>query len=652
MPMNNISISKKLFIAPVVLILILITLSFVSTHLLDNLSEDMKVISFDLAPDTELAAQVTDSIYKLRLTVKNYIKTSDEKFIEKFDTQAQQWEKDMQRAFQHIHDPARVTLLNNLESMKSQYMDTFLNVVVMNMKQRNQLVNNVLNVTGPQIEQNLTKVMDSAKQDNDVMAGFSAGKTLRAMLLARLYVAQFLVENIPVQVDRFNNVFSVSKYELKSLLNELQDVDRRQLTTDSLALLNKYSEAANSVSSVIYARNEGIATLDDIGPKVVNEVSALRASISQAMKKAATTGQKNADDAIDFLWVMVLVSIIAGSLVAYLISKTIITKLADINNVLADIAQGEGDLTIRIPANGSDELADVANNYNMLADKLQSTIQKVSKATETFLTSSSTLTEQATHTQAEVREQQHQAQMAASAMTEMAASAQEVSNSALQTSELAQSTADAAAQGSKVVVEAAAAMKVLSEQIATASGTVEKVRGDSDAIGSVLDVIKSIAEQTNLLALNAAIEAARAGEQGRGFAVVADEVRSLASRTQESTQEIQNIIISLQQGSESASEAMVNSRRGAENTAKQVESAEQALTLIDGFVVQMNDAISLISVAANQQATASDEVSKSVVTMSDISEVTLSQSIETTASAEELHDLSSEVSGLVRQFKV
>jgi len=652
MNLDNLSISKKLLLVPAILIFFLIVVSISSSKMLDHLAIDMRKISFDLAPDTELAAEITNAVYSLRLTVKNYIQTGNDQFADRFSQQASGWNDQMVKAYDEISNPSRVKMLDALKAMKDQYVGTFSDAVVNNQRTRNDLVKGVLDKEGPQIEKKLTAVMQSAKNDGDIEAAFFAGQALRSLLLGRLYVSKFLVENQPEQVERFLDELDEARSALDTVLGSLENPQRIKLTTEAMELLSKYQRAAVDTSKVIYARNDGIKQLDTIGPQVATKVSELRASIAKSMKDAAIEAEETEKAGVRSLLIGTFIALVIAVLITLFITRAIVNKVNGINTQISDIAKGEGDLTLRIPESGKDELGDLGRNYNEFAGKLQQTIQHVNQSISGLISSAGEMTHKANTTQGEIRQQQAQAEMIASAMTEMSANAQQVSGNAQQASELSRQTNDEAANCSGTVVAATEAMQALSEQISQASEIVDAVRSDSEQIGTVLDVIKSIAEQTNLLALNAAIEAARAGDQGRGFSVVADEVRTLAFRTQESTQEIQAIITSLQQRSENASSAMVESRDTAGRTAEQVQSAESALSSIVDFISQIDSAVAQISTAASEQAAAVNEVTVNINSMSDIASNTLTQAEETTSSAEHLNQLGNEVNSMMSQFKV
>jgi len=240
----------------------------------------------------------------------------------------------------------------------------------------------------------------------------------------------------------------------------------------------------------------------------------------------------------------------------------------------------------------------------------------------------------------------------ATAMNEMAMTAQEVAQNAANTATGAEDANQQALQGHEIVTNTVDGITDLASGIQTASNSIDKVSSDSQEIGRVLDVIKGIAEQTNLLALNAAIEAARAGEQGRGFAVVADEVRSLASRTETSTQEIQQMIERLQQGSEHAVTLMQASNQQADKSVEQASLAGDALQQITQSVASINDMAAQIATAAEEQTSVNEEINRNITNISTISDSTSVEADNTHHSSKDLETLATNLNLLVSQFKV
>jgi len=261
----------------------------------------------------------------------------------------------------------------------------------------------------------------------------------------------------------------------------------------------------------------------------------------------------------------------------------------------------------------------------------------------------SAVTEQ---TSAGVNAQKVETDQVATAMNEMAATVQEVARNAEEASEAAVAADQQAREGDRVVSQAVGQIERLAAEVLHSSEAMNQLKQESSKIGGVLDVITSVAQQTNLLALNAAIEAARAGEAGRGFAVVADEVRSLAQRTQQSTEEIQALIASLQTGTHQVSSALDSSREMTDSSVQLARRAGQSLSDITRTVSAIQAMNQQIAAAAEQQSVVADEINRSVLNVREVSEQTSAASEETAASSIELARLGTHLQGLVGQFKV
>jgi methyl-accepting chemotaxis protein len=345
-------------------------------------------------------------------------------------------------------------------------------------------------------------------------------------------------------------------------------------------------------------------------------------------------------------------ALVIGTLIALAISRSISGPLRKTTDAMNNIAQGEGDLTQRLVSIGNDEVAELALAFNRFAEKVQSMVVQVSSSTSQLASAAEQMSVITDETQQSVQEQHSQIEQVAAAINEMAATAQEVANSAANAAEAAHNADDESNQGRRVVQETIDTIDSLASDIGQAVGVINQLEENSTNIGGVLEVIRGIAEQTNLLALNAAIEAARAGEQGRGFAVVADEVRTLAHRTQKSTQEIQSMIEGLQLGARNAVEVMQKSSHRSQLCVEKAASAGTSLTSITGSVTQINEMNLQIAAAAEEQTSVAEEINRNVMLISTLVEGSASGAGQTSASSIELTRLASQLQTLVGQFKI
>ncbi|MBO8086152.1 MAG: methyl-accepting chemotaxis protein [Marichromatium sp.] len=347
-----------------------------------------------------------------------------------------------------------------------------------------------------------------------------------------------------------------------------------------------------------------------------------------------------------------LVGLAVMSALIVLLSRSLVRPLRGVVGALEDIASGDGDLTQRLPAEGRDEVAQLATAFNAFVTRIHDLVRQVSGATSQLASAAEELSVTSDGTREQVQHQHAETDQVATAMNEMTATVQEVARHANDAAKAAREADREATEGAGVVRETIDAIGLLANEVEQAAGVIHRLESDSDEIGKVLDVIRGIAEQTNLLALNAAIEAARAGEQGRGFAVVADEVRNLASRTQTSTKEIQAMIERLQEGANSAVGAMEQGRVRSSETVEQATRAGQSLTTIAGAIAQINDMNTQIASAAEEQSAVAEEIDRNVANIAQSVDTTSQTSGQIAASSDELAKLAAELQEMVGQFKV
>ncbi|MFB2654837.1 methyl-accepting chemotaxis protein [Shewanella seohaensis] len=649
---NQLTLTKKLAIVPVFLVAMLITLGGLSYFALTDIDNRMRAVTEDLAPESDLTSSLLQEIYRLRLTVKTYVKTGSSETAAEFSAQDSKTRDILAKAKAHIDNPERTQMLEQIIAHEKEYVDIFNRQVVTNQQQRAKLVTGILDVKGPEIEKIISQIMQSSFTDGDVQGAFFAGKNLRELLLARLYVSKFLLDNQADQAQRFRDEIVNTHTTMDELAAALDNLSYQSQVKQAAGLLSEYEQAANGVFEAINNRNQAIVQLDNIGIEMAQITSDLQDNTMKSLSEAGDIAAKEVSQKIIFINIILLIAILLSAFITVIVTQSLLRTIREVVALLNEIADGEADLTQRLPVNGHDELTQLAKNFNRFVLRIQQLVAEV-KDTTVQMVSASTQLNSVTHSATQdMSSQQNETQLVASAITEMAASAVEVAASADTANKLSEDAKAQALLGRETVTRATHSMRELASKVEASATTIEQLRNDSDKIGAVLDVIRAIAEQTNLLALNAAIEAARAGEQGRGFAVVADEVRSLASRTQESTKQIQQIIQTLQDRSGSAATMMGQSREATNSTVEQVTQVESALSTITEMVMSITHSVSQMAHAAEQQSTVVEEINMSINSVNDSANRTLTGVKQAASSANGLLGIGQQLDGLVSEFKV
>ncbi len=466
---------------------------------------------------------------------------------------------------------------------------------------------------------------------------------LTTMLQLRRAEKDFMLRLDTKYLDRFNKLAVELKQQVSAA--DLPNQTRSQLASLMSNYQGKFTALVEAQVALGVDLNSGALGKMRISVKKSDEVvSYITAATKEQVSETANQAQLLA------IVIFVIASVIVMALV-YLTSRSIIQPIERVYQAIDEIRRNN-DLSLFIEHKGKDEVTRMTIDFNSLIGDFKKLIYEVNTALKTLNLATEDLSNTTAATSSGMQEQLHEADMVATAATEMQATIQDISHNTEAAAKKAESTNESALQGQVEVESTIKHINALSDSLVNASGVVSQLEKDGETIGSVLDVIRAIAEQTNLLALNAAIEAARAGEQGRGFAVVADEVRSLAQRTQESTSEIEGIINTLQQRTQEVVSIMHQCRAQGGESATQATKAGELLGSITLDVQTIMEMSTQIAVAIDEQSQVASEVNKNVVRIRDIAQSASEHSANNAQTSEEVSAQARVLHSAIDKYKV
>ena len=466
---------------------------------------------------------------------------------------------------------------------------------------------------------------------------------LTTMLQLRRAEKDFMLRLDTKYLDRFNKLAVELKQQVSAA--DLPNQTRSQLASLMSNYQGKFTALVEAQVALGVDLNSGALGKMRISVKKSDEVvSYITAATKEQVSETANQAQLLA------IVIFVIASVIVMALV-YLTSRSIIQPIERVYQAIDEIRRNN-DLSLFIEHKGKDEVTRMTIDFNSLIGDFKKLIYEVNTALKTLNIATEDLSNTTAATSSGMQEQLHEADMVATAATEMQATIQDISHNTEAAAKKAESTNESALQGQVEVESTIKHINALSDSLVNASGVVSQLEKDGETIGSVLDVIRAIAEQTNLLALNAAIEAARAGEQGRGFAVVADEVRSLAQRTQESTSEIEGIINTLQQRTQEVVSIMHQCRAQGGESATQATKAGELLGSITLDVQTIMEMSTQIAVAIDEQSQVASEVNKNVVRIRDIAQSASEHSANNAQTSEEVSAQARVLHSAIDKYKV
>ncbi len=605
-----------------------------------------------LARASNLASTLEANLLSLRINVLNYLKQQSKDDIEQFEQKVKLLHDALAEAKEALNQRESKQLIEKSETALVTYETAFREIMAL-YGRRNTVVHDGLDKIGPQMRKNISQLIESSIDMSDFEGLAAATHMQEKLLLGRLFVTKFLVSN---QLDDYNRAMDELKQEkmfLTQSKSRFMNENAKNLLFDIEQSGERYLDGVREVQDIITERNRLITEVLNInGQNIAEHLARVKESIKEKQDELGPIAQSESRKTVTIIIAVSVVVILLGCFLSWYITRLIKAPIGGEPKEIAEVASriASGDLTIQFDRGES--VSGIYLAMRDMADKLKAIIAEIQSSTHALSSSSETLSAITAQSKQGADNQMEQLSHSAVSMNEMAATIAEITQSAQLAADAATDADSQSNSGVQVVVETQQAMEGLVGKIENVSKTIENLEQETESVGSILDVIRGIAEQTNLLALNAAIEAARAGEQGRGFAVVADEVRSLASRTQKSTDEIQEMISKLQNEAKRSVGMMRENVKDAKDTADKSAKTDEVLQAISSSVSTIKDMNLQIASASEEQNTVTQQLSQSVTEISETAQETATGAERASDEALSLLSLSRALDKSVSSFRL